>query len=152
MTPNPLDKLNSSFCRAHQLVLPTGQLERPLKLHLAFLLAPDSILDLDRPSAAKCNAHDIAGPKQPELDRSSIAQDLHAALDSDHLTNADTQARLAEIRGAIDSTLREAPNLGAAIEGVKSALVTSKRRTVAVTPEGPQGYAEVVVRFETRIT
>lgn len=70
----------------------------------------------------------------------------------DQPTTADTQARLAEILGAIDSTLREAPNLGAAVEGVKSALVTSKRRTVAVTPEGPHGYAEVVVRFETRIT
>lgn len=70
----------------------------------------------------------------------------------DQLTNAATQARLGEILGAIDSTLREAPNLGAAIAGVKSALVTSKQRTVANTPDGPQGYAEVVVRFETRIT
>ncbi len=69
----------------------------------------------------------------------------------DQLTNADAQARLGEILGAVDSALREAPNLGAAIAGVKSALVTSKQRTVANTPDGVQGYAEVVVRFETRI-
>lgn len=65
-------------------------------------------------------------------------------------TIADAQARLSEIVGAIDSRLRERPNLDGR-PGVRSALVTSKRRSVAQTPDGVEGYAEVIVTVETRL-
>lgn len=65
-------------------------------------------------------------------------------------TTNDTMRRLFEITAAIENVLADDPSL-ADLDGVLSAEITSERQTTAMLPEGPAGYAEVVLTISTRL-
>jgi hypothetical protein len=65
-------------------------------------------------------------------------------------TLTDTMQRLTEIVATIEDTLADDTSL-ADLDGVLSAEVTEERQTSAMFPEGPTGFAEVVVTVSTRL-
>lgn len=62
----------------------------------------------------------------------------------------ETMERLMVIVGIIEDTLAADTSL-ASLDGVLSAEVTEERQTSAMFPEGPTGFAEVVVTVSTRL-
>lgn len=62
----------------------------------------------------------------------------------------ETMARLMVIVGIIEDTLAADTSLNS-LDGVLSAEVTEERQTSAMFPEGPTGFAEVVVTVSTRL-
>ena len=62
----------------------------------------------------------------------------------------ETMERLLVIVGIIEDTLAADTSL-ASLDGVLSAEVTEERQTSAMFPEGPTGFAEVVVTVSTRL-
>jgi hypothetical protein len=65
-------------------------------------------------------------------------------------TLTDTMHRLTQIVATIEDTLADDTSL-ADLDGVLSAEVTEERQTSAMFPEGPAGFAEVVVTVSTRL-
>lgn len=62
----------------------------------------------------------------------------------------DTMARLATLVATVEDLLADDTSL-ADLEGVLSAEVTEERQTSAMFPEGPAGFAEVVITVSTRL-
>ena len=62
----------------------------------------------------------------------------------------ETMERLMVIVGIIEDTLAADTSLNS-LDGVLSAEVTEERQTSAMFPEGPTGFAEVVVTVSTRL-
>lgn len=62
----------------------------------------------------------------------------------------DTMRRLTEIVAVIEDTLADDTTL-ADLDGVLSAEITRERMTTATLPEGPVGFAQVVVSVSTRL-
>lgn len=62
----------------------------------------------------------------------------------------DTMRRLTEIVSVIEDTLADDTSLGG-LDGVLSAEITRERMTSAQLPEGPVGFAQVVVSISTRL-
>jgi len=62
----------------------------------------------------------------------------------------ETMERLMVIVGIVEDTLAADTSL-ASLDGVLSAEVTEERQTSAMFPEGPTGFAEVVVTVSTRL-
>lgn len=66
-------------------------------------------------------------------------------------TMADTQARMSEIIGALDSTVREDPRLGEFPGLIECLFTTPYRRTAGLSTEGHQGYAQLNLEVRTRL-
>jgi len=62
----------------------------------------------------------------------------------------ETMVRLTEILAVIENTLASDTSLDD-LDGVLSAEITRERMTSAMFPEGPVGFAEVVVSISTRL-
>lgn len=62
----------------------------------------------------------------------------------------ETMVRLSEIVAVIEDTLADDTSLGA-LDGVLSAEITRERMTSAMLPEGPVGFAQVIVSVSTRL-
>jgi hypothetical protein len=65
-------------------------------------------------------------------------------------TLTDTMQRLTTIVATVEDLLADDTSL-ADLDGVLSAEVTEERQTSAMFPEGPTGFAEVVVTVSTRL-
>ena len=62
----------------------------------------------------------------------------------------DTMTRVSEIVAVIEDTLANDTSLGS-LDGVLSAEIISERMTSAMFPEGPIGFAEVIVAVSARL-
>ena len=62
----------------------------------------------------------------------------------------DTMTRLSAIVGAVENCLANDTSLGS-LDGVLSAEISRERMTSAMFPEGPVGFAEVIVSVSTRL-
>jgi len=62
----------------------------------------------------------------------------------------DTMTRISEIVGVVEDTLADDTSLDS-LDGVLSAEITRERMTSAMFPEGPIGFAEVIVSITTRL-
>lgn len=69
----------------------------------------------------------------------------------DEVTVEDTHAALSKMIGALDSTVREDPRLGE-FPGLSSALFTTPfKRTVGLSTQGAQGYAQLNLEVRIRL-
>lgn len=68
----------------------------------------------------------------------------------DRATVAATRVRVGELVAVITNAFQDDPSLGS-FAGVLSAGVQSTRRKATQTPDGPIGWAEVVVKVQTRL-
>ena len=62
----------------------------------------------------------------------------------------DTMDQLSVLVAAVENALANDTSLGS-LDGVLSAEITRERMTSAMFPEGPVGFAEVVVSVSTRL-